>query len=270
MLGHIEQESTENYLETIYILSKKSDRIRAIDIAKYLNLSRASVSRALSLLQDEKFVIISDTGLVSLSELGQQRAISVYTKHTTLAKLFIAVAHVSVETADVDACRIEHVISDETMAAIDTFLSNNPKFNIVAHETEHSYIPNEADLTESAENYLEEILRLNEKTPNEVRAIHIANELGLSRASVSRALTTLEQKGFITKTANNRIIFTQTGLMRAQRVYARHVDLTTFLAQVLGVDATIAEKDACRIEHFISSATINGIRLFLTQHIEKQ
>jgi len=113
-------------------------------------------------------------------------------------------------------------------------------------------------LHESGENYLETIYLLTEQSKN-VRAIDIANELSFSRASVSRALNLLKDKGYI-NIDNNLITLTRQGLAKAEGIYARHVHITNFLIKSLGLDKHTAEKDACRIEHIISEKTFNLIK----------
>lgn len=113
-------------------------------------------------------------------------------------------------------------------------------------------------LHELGENYLETIYLLHKQNIN-VRAIDVANELSFSKPSVSRALNLLKSKGYI-HIENNVITLTEQGLQKAESIYARHVHITNFLVQTLGVERHIAEKDACRIEHIISERTFNLIK----------
>ena len=110
-------ESGEMYLETIYILSQKSSSVRAIDVGEQMGFSKPSVSRAIGLLKKEGFVETDDLGYLKLTQKGEEKAKSIYDRHTVLTKLFINLG-VSEETAANDACRIEHYISDETFNAI--------------------------------------------------------------------------------------------------------------------------------------------------------
>lgn len=111
------QESGEMYLETIYVLSKKNKDVRSIDIARELDYSKPSVSRAISLLKKDEYIIVDSKGYIELTEKGLKVATTIYDRHDTLTLFFenIGVSH---ETAVNDACRIEHVISDETMNKI--------------------------------------------------------------------------------------------------------------------------------------------------------
>ncbi len=117
-------------------------------------------------------------------------------------------------------------------------------------------------IRESGENYLETILSL-ERRNSIVRSIDIANELGFSKPSVSRAMSILKKAGYIEQEAYGNIRLTDSGRARAQAVYDRHVLLTRFFVEVLALDPAIAEQDACRIEHVISAQAIECLRLKL-------
>ncbi len=277
MLGHIEQESSENYLETIYQLSSKLAHVRAIDIADHLSLSRASVSRALSNLKEQGFIITTDKGHILLTQEGENRASVIWERHKLLMKLFICIAGVSAQIGDVDACRVEHVVSPETIDALKIYLANKDECNecskkIADFNESSSHFPLGKPLNESFENYLEAILVLSQdkKYSQKVRAIHIAKHLTLSRASVSRAIGLLTTKGCITVSEEGYISFTSKGEELAQEVYKRHVDLSRFLKDYLQVPEEIALKDACRIEHLISEQSICGLRNFMNEHSVNQ
>ncbi len=111
------QESGEMYLETIYVLSKESNSVRAIDIGDHMGYSKPSVSRALGLLRDEGFVVKNEDGFIKLTKTGAALAERIYERHTILTKLFMDIG-VDEKTASEDACRIEHYISDKTFDAI--------------------------------------------------------------------------------------------------------------------------------------------------------
>ena len=110
-------ESIEMYLETILILSQKSRLVRSVDISEYMGYSKPSVSRAMGLLKDDGYIEEDYREGVILTEKGKQIAESVYDRHTTLAKMFESLG-VDAQTADEDACKIEHFISDKTFSAI--------------------------------------------------------------------------------------------------------------------------------------------------------
>ena len=114
-------------------------------------------------------------------------------------------------------------------------------------------------LLESGENYLETILVLTKRNGS-VRSIDIAEEMNFTKASVSRAMSTLKRDNYIIMEPDGRILLTKDGQKKATAVYDRHVTLTRFINEILGVDEEIAEKDACRIEHIISPETFAGIK----------
>lgn len=118
------QESGQMYLETILILSKKSNSVRSIDISEYMSFSKPSVSRAVNLLKDGGYILISKEGYITLTALGREIAEKIYERHTILTKCLIALG-VSEETAAEDACKIEHDISDETFSAIKSHVIKN-------------------------------------------------------------------------------------------------------------------------------------------------
>lgn len=117
-------ESGENYLETILILNEKNNgKVKSIDLAKELNFSKPSVSRAVSILKNEGYIKVESSGYLILTEAGMAKAQMIYDRHKTLTKLFSKIANVTPEIAEKDACRIEHVISNETFYGLKTFLA---------------------------------------------------------------------------------------------------------------------------------------------------
>lgn len=122
-------------------------------------------------------------------------------------------------------------------------------------------------IAESGETYLETILLIKERTQSGlVRAVDIANELGFSKPSVSRALGQLKDKGLINIEFSGAIVFTPEGLEYAKKVFERHRILTYFLRYVLSVPAVQAEQDACRMEHVISDITVDRMVMFLKEN----
>lgn len=109
-------ESAENYLETILILQKRLGRVRSIDIASELSFSKPSVSVAMKNLRINGYIDVSKDGYITLLEKGQEIAEKIYERHTLFSDWLIALG-VSPEVAKEDACRIEHVISNETFEA---------------------------------------------------------------------------------------------------------------------------------------------------------
>lgn len=118
-------ESGENYLETIYILKKKYNYVRSVDLAKELNFSKPSVSRAIGILRDDGYVEIGDNGNLILTEKGLEKAKSIYERHLVLTRFLVEILHVEPKTAEADACRIEHIISEETFRKFKGFLKAN-------------------------------------------------------------------------------------------------------------------------------------------------
>jgi len=116
------QESAEMYIETIYVLSQQRSCVRSIDVAEYMGYSKPSVSRAVGLLKQGGYVVMDADGFLSLTELGLQQAQKIFERHTILTQFFRSLG-VSEEVASEDACKIEHVISDETFQAIKTSLA---------------------------------------------------------------------------------------------------------------------------------------------------
>lgn len=111
------QESGEMYLETILILSKEKNTVRSIDIAEYMGYTKPSISRAISLLKKGGFVIADSDGFLSLTEDGREIAEKIYERHTLLTEFLIRLG-VDEKTAAEDACKMEHIISDQSFQAI--------------------------------------------------------------------------------------------------------------------------------------------------------
>ena len=115
------QESGEMYLESILVLSKKKDRVRSIDVVEYMGFSKPSVSRAIGLLRGGGYVNMDADGYLTLTEAGLEVASKIYERHSLLSGFLISLG-VSEETADADACKLEHHISDESFAAIKKYV----------------------------------------------------------------------------------------------------------------------------------------------------
>ncbi len=111
------QESGEMYLETILVLSKKLDTVRSIDVAEEMGYSKPSVSRAVKILKNDNLIEVDSLGAITLTERGLAVANSILERHHVLTECLKKIG-VSPETAEEDACRVEHYISDETFAAL--------------------------------------------------------------------------------------------------------------------------------------------------------
>lgn len=112
------QESGENYLETILILQNKKGSVRSIDIANELDYTKASISRAMSILKKAGYITMEDGGGIHLTEQGYQRATQIYERHRLLTEYLVRALQIGEEAAMADACRIEHVISEESFHKI--------------------------------------------------------------------------------------------------------------------------------------------------------
>ena len=111
------QESGEMYLETILILSRENEQVRSVDISEHMGYSKPSVSRAVGLLKKDEFITVEKEGFIHLTDKGKALAEKILERHTLLTHLLTRLG-VSQEIASSDACRIEHVVSDETFEAI--------------------------------------------------------------------------------------------------------------------------------------------------------
>ncbi|MGL6226447.1 MAG: metal-dependent transcriptional regulator [Thermoguttaceae bacterium] len=110
-------ESSENYLETILVLKKSSGEVKAVDIARHLGYSKPSISAALKLLKQNGYITVAESGYISLTKEGLEIAHKIYLRHTVLTQFLISLG-VSPETAQKDACKIEHYLSAESMERI--------------------------------------------------------------------------------------------------------------------------------------------------------
>lgn len=118
------QESGEMYLETIYVLSQKKENVRSLDVAEYMHFSKPSISRAVGLLKQGGYLVVDGNGYLWLTPSGLEIATKIYERHTVLSKCLM---HLGVDerTATEDACKIEHVISDESFDAIKHHLTDH-------------------------------------------------------------------------------------------------------------------------------------------------
>ncbi|MDE7122505.1 MAG: metal-dependent transcriptional regulator [Oscillospiraceae bacterium] len=115
-------ESGEDYLETIYLLSKKNPFVRSVDIANELNYTKASVSRAMKLLREASLITMAEDGQIRLTKNGLHKAQDIYSRHTLITDFFEQQLGVNAVTAEKDACKIEHVISEETFLRLRAYM----------------------------------------------------------------------------------------------------------------------------------------------------
>ena len=119
-------ESGQMYLETIYVLSKEKNFVRSIDVGEHMGYSKPSVSRAVSTLKKDGYITVGDDGGLQLTEKGLEVAQTMYERHTVLTKLLMGLG-VEESIASEDACRMEHVLSEESFAAIKAHMEQYAK-----------------------------------------------------------------------------------------------------------------------------------------------
>ena len=119
------QESAENYLETILILSQKKTQVRSIDIVNELEFSKPSVSVAMKNLRQNGYVLMDKDGSLTLTDAGREIAEMIYERHQVLSEWLVRLG-VDEQTAVKDACRIEHVISPKSFQAIKNHITAIP------------------------------------------------------------------------------------------------------------------------------------------------
>ncbi len=117
-------ESGEMYLETILILKNKNEYVRSIDIANFMHFSKPSVSRAIKILRESALITVDEKGYIDFTELGRKFAEKVYNRHIALTEFLVRIG-VQQKQAEEDACRIEHVISDETYECLKKYLEDS-------------------------------------------------------------------------------------------------------------------------------------------------
>lgn len=120
------KESGEMYLETIYVLSKNGKSVRSLDVAEYMNFSKPSVSRAVSLLKNGGYITVDKVGYLYLTDEGKSVAEKIYERHTMITDFLMRLG-VDEETAAADACKIEHDISDKSFEAIKNHIKKYSK-----------------------------------------------------------------------------------------------------------------------------------------------
>ncbi|MEG1474188.1 MAG: metal-dependent transcriptional regulator [Longicatena sp.] len=111
-------ESLEDYLETLLILEETHGKIRGVDVANRMKVSKPSVNKAMNILKEKGYVLQESYGDIHLTSVGKDYAKKIYQRHNIIAKFLIDVLHVDAKTADVEACHIEHVISEDTFQKI--------------------------------------------------------------------------------------------------------------------------------------------------------
>ncbi len=119
-------ESGEDYLETILILKKRNGNVRSIDIAREMDLSKPSVSRAVGILKNKGFIVVDEDGAIHFTDEGSKIAKRIYDRHRVLTEALMSLG-VDEKTASEDACRIEHDISEKSFNKIKAHIRNKKK-----------------------------------------------------------------------------------------------------------------------------------------------
>ena len=118
------QESGEMYLETIYVLSQKTGKVRSIDICEQMGYSKPSISRAIGILKKGEYIEVDRSGFITLTECGISLAKKIYERHTIITDFLIKIG-VGRDCASEDACKMEHILSDEAFEAIKAFANGS-------------------------------------------------------------------------------------------------------------------------------------------------
>ena len=118
-------ESMEMYLETVYILENIHGHAHGVDIAKRLGVSKPSVTKAIKYLKTQGFVNTQKYGTITLTEKGRELSDEIYSNHQSIELFLEHSLKLSIEQASINACKIEHVLSDEMIEAIKTYLRKN-------------------------------------------------------------------------------------------------------------------------------------------------
>lgn len=117
-------ESQEMYLETILLLRSRKERVRSIDVAEELDYAKSSVSRAIGLLLKQGYIHVDDNGEITLTPSGQRKAEDIYEKHRVFTAVFMRMG-ADEKLAEENACRVEHVVSDELFEILKRYLAEN-------------------------------------------------------------------------------------------------------------------------------------------------
>ena len=118
-------ESGENYLETILVLQTKNVKVRAVDVANQLGYSKASISRAMSILKNAGYIEIEESGNILLTDSGKQKANEILERHKIITEFLVRSLNVDFDIADKDACRIEHIVSEEIFRKMREFVEGD-------------------------------------------------------------------------------------------------------------------------------------------------
>ena len=132
------QESGQMYLKEILLLNHETGFVRSIDIAHRMNFSKPSVSRAMGILKREGYITVGENGQIVLTEKGETVATDIYEKYCLLKLFLIHILGVEQDLAHKEACKIEHIVSDETIDKIERYLQKNNVIIDASLKTDHS------------------------------------------------------------------------------------------------------------------------------------
>lgn len=118
-------QSGEDYLETILLLKREKGYVRSIDIATKLGYSKPSISRAMTILKKENFIVMDEKGYITLTDIGMEMAQKIYLRHETITQFLVKSLNLDEKIAEDDACKIEHVISEETLMKMQDYIKDN-------------------------------------------------------------------------------------------------------------------------------------------------
>lgn len=118
-------QSGEDYLETILLLKREKGYVRSIDIATKLGYSKPSISRAMTILKKENFIVMDEKGYITLTDMGMEMAQKIYLRHETITQFLVKSLNLDEKIAEDDACKIEHVISEETLMKMQDYIKDN-------------------------------------------------------------------------------------------------------------------------------------------------
>ncbi|MDL2220834.1 metal-dependent transcriptional regulator [Eubacteriales bacterium OttesenSCG-928-N14] len=123
------RESGETYLETILVLHNRTGNVRSIDVATELGYTKPSVSRAMSILRKDGYITFGQRGQILLTDIGRQKAEQIYERHRYITRFLMYTLKIDLDLASQDACRIEHIISDEVFERIKDYVEAQRKEN---------------------------------------------------------------------------------------------------------------------------------------------
>jgi len=117
-------QSQEDYLEAIYVLSLDEENVRMSDVAKYLSVSKPSVNKAINLLQEKGYLVHQHYGAILLTDEGKALAKKVFERHKVIKRFFVDILKVEETLAEEEACRVEHCIGEETIEKLKDYVNS--------------------------------------------------------------------------------------------------------------------------------------------------